>query len=296
MYGVLIVPLRRRQRVLGTIALFRGQPDRPYSEEDRTFVQNIADRAGLALENAQLVHQIQEAVRLREEFLSIASHEMRTPLTTISGFATLLDRQVSSGQIDADRVSMISGNLMQETRRLVRLVEDLLDVARIEQNRLDIRPEECDLSSIIAEVVTRISESAEISQNRDIVVDAPEAVPGFWDRLRIDQVITNLLTNALKYSADGQITLSAWVEDANTAVLQVSDEGAGIAADQLLSLFEPFKRGADAHHSASGTGLGLYITRKIIDHHGGTISVESDPSRGTTFTVRLPLKPEANES
>src|SRR5690606_28512817 len=136
-----------------TIALIRNRPDVPYTTEDLRFVQNVADRAALALENAQLFHEAQEAVRLREEFLSIASHEMRTPLTTITGFSHLLHRQVSQGMINSGHLETISTSLLSEATRLDQLVGDLLDVSRIQQGRLDIRPEPCDLSRILQTTV-----------------------------------------------------------------------------------------------------------------------------------------------
>lgn len=289
MYAVLIVPMRRHNQTVGTVALFRGRQDVPYTDDDRQFVQNVADRAALALENAQLFQQVQEAVRLREEFLSIASHELRTPLTTITGFAHLLNQQVARGTVDPARVEMITGSLLTEANRLNQLVGDLLDVTRIQQGRLDIRPEPCDLVQILQDVVARLQETYEHSVGREIDIESPERVDGVWDATRIDQVVTNLLTNALKYSGDGKITLRLQIEQGDTARLDVRDEGAGIPMEQQGKLFEPFIRGADAHHKASGTGLGLYITRQIIEHHGGSIELHSALGEGTTFTVRLPV-------
>jgi len=289
MHALLIVPMRRNQNVVGTIAMFRGTPDHPYTEEDRRFVQNVADRAALALENAQLFHQTQEAVRLREEFLSIASHEMRTPLTSITGFAHLINRQAARGNIDPARTSDITSSLLSEAIRLEQLVADLLDVSRIQQGRLDVRPEPCNLADIVRTVVERLGEAYEHGAHREIQVDAPHVLKGVWDPTRIDQVVTNLVTNALKYSTDGPIVLKLHVEGDENVLLSVADSGIGIADEQQERVFEPFMRGADAHHQASGTGLGLYITRQIVQHHGGSIEVESEPGVGTTFRVRLPL-------
>lgn len=289
MYSILIVPMRRKMQVIGTIALFRGRPGVPYTTEDRRFVQNIADRAALALENAQLFHEAQEAARLREEFLSIASHEMRTPLTTITGFAHLLNRQVTQGQVDPGHLATIANSLLGEATRLDQLVGDLLDVSRIQQGRLDIRPEPCNLTTILQDTVERIRNGQNSGTDREIVVNAPENVYGVWDPTRIDQVVTNLLTNALKYSSEGAICLSLDIELDDCAVLTVSDQGVGIAPEDQDRLFEPFARGQDAHQLASGTGLGLYIARQIIEHHGGTIDLESQPGQGATFTIRLPM-------
>lgn len=289
MYSILIVPMRRKMQVIGTIALFRGRPGMPYTIEDRRFVQNIADRAALALENAQLFHEAQEAARLREEFLSIASHEMRTPLTTITGFAHLLNRYVTQDQVDSSHLSTIADSLLGEAIRLDQLVGDLLDVSRIQQGRLDIRPEPCNLTEILQSTVDRIRNGQSAGVGREIVVNAPANVYGVWDPTRIDQVVTNLLTNALKYSSEGAIRLSLDIELDDCAVLTVSDQGVGIPLEEQDRLFEPFARGQDAHQLASGTGLGLYITRQIIEHHGGTIDLDSQPGQGATFIIRLPM-------
>lgn len=295
MYGVLVVPMRRRNQVVGTIALIRNRPDVPYTTEDLRFVQNVADRAALALENAQLFHEAQEAVRLREEFLSIASHEMRTPLTTITGFSHLLHRQVSQGMINTGHLETISTSLLSEATRLDQLVGDLLDVSRIQQGRLDIRPEPCDLSRILQTTVARIQAGQDATTRREIIIDAQPDVHGVWDARRIDQVVTNLLTNALKYSRDGEIRVTLGVEFDDCAVLTVSDQGIGIPLDEQERLFEPFARGSEAHQVASGTGLGLYIARQIIEHHGGTIDLASAPGEGATFTIRLPMDNDSDE-
>ena len=287
MHSALIVPMRRGQ-VIGTIALFRASSGQPYTEEDRRYVQDVADRAALSIENAQLFHQAREAVRLREEFLSIASHEMRTPLTTITGFAHLLNRQVARGQIDPGRFETITSRLLSEAQRLDQLVGDLLDVSRIQQGRLDIRPEPCDLSYIVYEVADRLVEAQEPGQKREVIVDTPGEVIGVWDHARMDQVVTNLLSNALKYSTDGAIRLAVGYAEDDSVMLTVSDQGIGISKEQQATLFEPFMRGDSAHLSSSGTGLGLYITRQIVERHGGTIEVESEPGQGTTFIVHLP--------
>lgn len=286
-HGVLIVPMCREQQVVGTIALFRASPGRPYTEEDRQFVQEIADRAALALENAELYHEAKEAVRLREEFLSIASHEIRTPMTTITGFAHLLSHQLAQDTIDASRVDMLSERLLHEAQRLNLIVTDLLDVSRIQQGQLDLRPESCDLAELARQVVERLDAAQDDDTRREIVVLTPTPVSGKWDPTRLDQVLTNLISNALKYSSHGPIQVTVAEDDA-VAMLSVRDYGAGIPHDQQARLFDPFVRGDTAHHSSSGAGLGLYITRQIVEGHQGSITLDSDAGAGATFTVRLP--------
>lgn len=291
MYSILIVPMRRRQQVIGTIAAFRITPGHPYSESDRRFVQELADRAALSVENAQLYREAQEAIRLREEFLSIASHEVRTPLTTITGFTHLLSRFLKQEPINHARIDTITASLLSEAQRLNQLVGDLLDMSRFQQGRLDLRLEDVDLSVLARDVAERLRVAQDPSSRRAISVEAPEPVIGFWDAARLDQVVTNLVSNALKYSTEGDITIQVNL-DGSDAVLSVSDRGVGIPRDQQARLFEPFERGESAHHLSGGAGLGLYITRQIVEHLGGSISVTSAPNAGSTFTVRLPLSPE----
>lgn len=292
MYGVLIVPMCRGKQVVGTIALFRTAPGRPYNEADRQFVQEVADRAAMAVENAQLFHEAKEAVRLREEFLSIASHEIRTPMTTITGFAHLLNRQLAQDTIDESKVDMLSGRLLHEAERLNLIVTDLLDVSRIQQGQLDLRREPCNLADLARQVVDRMSAAQERADRREIVVQAPDPVTGEWDPNRLDQVLTNLVSNAIKYSSDGPILVTV-ARDGESALLAVRDQGAGIPKDQQARLFEPFVRGDTAHHSSSGAGLGLYITHQIVEGHQGTITLESAPGQGAVFAVRLPLQEAA---
>ncbi|CAN5361392.1 hypothetical protein BH23CHL1_BH23CHL1_24580 [soil metagenome] len=290
-HGVLIVPMRRGKRVAGTIALFRAIPGRPYTEADRQFVQEVADRAAMAVENAQLFHEAKEAVRLREEFLSIASHEIRTPMTTITGFAHLLSRQLARDTIDEERVDMLTGRLLHEAQRLNLIVTDLLDVSRIQQGQLDLRPEPCDLANLARQIVDRMSEAQERSTRREILLDAPSPVFGVWDSARLDQVLTNLISNAIKYSNDGPIQVTVSKDEGDeSAALTVSDQGVGIPKEQQARLFEPFVRGDTAHHSSSGAGLGLYITHQIVEGHQGAVTLESNPGEGTVFIVRLPLR------
>jgi signal transduction histidine kinase len=230
-------------------------------------------------------------VRLREEFLSIASHEIRTPMTTITGFAHLLSNQLAQDPIDPSKVDMLSHRLLHEAERLKRIVTDLLDVSRIQQGQLELRPELCDLAGLARQVVERLNAAQDDETRREIAVHAPALVPGEWDPTRLDQVLTNLISNALKYSSHGPIEVTVEADNAGrSAVLSVRDHGVGIPKEQQARLFEPFVRGDSAHYSASGAGLGLYITRQIVEGHDGSITLDSNPGEGATFTVRLPLQ------
>jgi signal transduction histidine kinase len=235
----------------------------------------------------------QQATRQREEFLSIASHELKTPLTSIKASAQLLNRWLRRPDIKPARLEALSEQMRAEIERLELLVTDLLDASRIQQGRLELRPEATDLAQLAADALARVEHAPERTALHTLALDAPEPVIGQWDPARLDQVLTNLLSNALKYSpAGGTVRVSVRrTEAGDTALLTVGDAGIGIAPDEQAQLFQPFARGATARQSIGGTGLGLYISAQIVEQHSGQIAVESAPGAGSTFTVRLPLTP-----
>ena len=175
--------------------------------------------------------------------------------------------------------------------RLEELVADLLDASRIQQGRLELRPEPMDLAALARRVLERFEQAPERGEHHALELDVPEPVVGTWDPARLDQVITNLVSNALKYAPDGGVVRLRVRRGERDAELSVSDQGIGIAPEELAQLFQPFARGALARDSTGGTGLGLYISAQIVERHGGTIAVESEPGQGSTFTVRLPQAP-----
>lgn len=238
----------------------------------------------------------------RREFLLSASHELKTPITSVKMAAQLLDRALvqrhPAFQMDHDTIVRWRDQLMLGIERLESLVSDLLDAARIQQGRLEIHPEECDLAELARAVVERFDLAAERTTLHQIELDAPEPVEGFWDPSAIDQVLTNFISNALKYSPDGGVVTVRAKNVGDVGVLSVSDEGIGISDDVQDEIFKPFARGQKTHHGISGTGLGLYITKRVIEQHGGTIEFDSIPGIGTTMTAKLPRfasgQPEPN--
>jgi len=289
LYGMLVVPLRVRERVIGTLGVASEQPETTISQDDETFVQELADRAALAIENARLHREAQDAVRAREQFLSIASHELKTPLTSVKASAQLLDRRLRGAAVDPTRVMPLVNSLQAEIGRLETLVTDLLDATRIQQGRLELRRELVDLSELALLAIERFEHAPQRLSSHTLALDAPSPIEISVDPSRIDQVLVNLISNALKYSPDGGAVRVAVRQDTDDAILTVSDEGTGITPEELATLFQPFARDDRARQSIGGTGLGLFITAEIADRHGGSILVDSDPGRGTTFTVRLPL-------
>lgn len=285
----LAVPVVSRSgEVLGGLFFGHSTPG-IFTERDERLVVGIAGQAAIAIDNARLYDQAQQAIRAREEFLSMASHELKTPLTTLKVSAQLLARQISQPELDRDRLWAYADRLQVQMSRMEQLVADLLDVSRIQQGRLDLRPEVCDLREIAEDVLTRCEEASERSECHRLVLGAPEPVGVVIDPIRIDQALTNLVTNALKYSPDGgTIQLTVAREDGH-AVVAVSDQGIGISSADQNRLFHPFARSDAVRGSVSGSGLGLHITRQIIEQHGGLITVDSEVGIGSTFTIRLPM-------
>jgi signal transduction histidine kinase len=229
-------------------------------------------------------------VRLRDEFLGIASHELKTPLTPLRLKLQLLQRQANGAKLgnalEAERVSDSLDVALRQVRKLTDLVDNLLDVSRITAGRLRLELEELDLSSVAAELLSRFAPSA-VQLGCELELYAPQPVFGRWDRLRVEQVVTNLLSNALKYGAGRPVVVRV-EEDGQRARLTVQDQGIGIAEEDLGRIFERFERAVSDRHYG-GLGLGLYITRQIVEALGGSIEVESEPQHGATFTVLLPL-------
>jgi PAS domain S-box-containing protein len=241
-------------------------------------------------ERDRLLCELEQAVRVRDDFLSIAGHEIRTPLT-----ALMLNLQglLATADPDDPRASHHEqrlGRAIDNAERLQRLVEELLDVSRIVASRLSLDAEQFDLVALVRQVAARLGEQAQRSGTQ-LVVRASGPLRGVWDRSRLEQVVSNLLTNALKYGAGRPIEVALREERAH-AVLEVTDHGIGIAAEHHARIFERFERAVSNRHYG-GLGLGLWIARQVVEASGGSITVSSEPERGSCFTVRLPLRPGA---
>jgi PAS domain S-box-containing protein len=248
------------------------------------FGRDVTDRRRAEAENAQLFQQAQDAVRARDEFLAIASHELRTPLSA------LMLQQAGLHKIAPDlpaKVAVKIEKAVKSTSRLSKLIDDLLDVSRITTGRLQLNPERVDMNDLLREVIDRFSEQA-LRAGSVIALNAePQAeIIGTWDRMRIDQVLANLLSNAIKYGRGKPIEVSL-AAAAEHVRLSVRDQGIGISADDIARIFGRFERAVPAGHYG-GLGLGLYITRQIVEAHRGEIRVQSTPTAGSTFTVDLP--------
>ncbi|MDB4965401.1 MAG: Sensor protein [Myxococcales bacterium] len=236
----------------------------------------------LAFQDVSALHELAQE---KERFLRVAAHELRTPLTALHATTQLIEVDPAAFD-DPERRQGLLARLRRQSLRLVRLVEQLLDSVRVD-GELPLRPSDVDLTAMCRDVVDMILTS---DGPRAVVDAAAGAVVGRWDAVRIEQVVTNLVSNAVRYSpADGLIHVVV-ERDGDRARLSVRDDGIGIPAAQLDQLFTPFFRGSNAQRAnAGGLGLGLHIAREIVHRHGGTIEVASRENGGTTFTVLLPL-------
>jgi len=288
--SLLMAPLKLRRTVIGHISLMRDAGSPPYTHDDETLLEDLAHRAAQAIENARLYSEAQAAVAARDEFLSIASHELRTPLTALR-LALENMRRVSSRdaieKLSPEYVERVLETAERQGHRLENLVAALLDVSRIQMGRLELDVEEVDLASVVFDAAASLEDEAR--QTGSTIEVRGEPVRGSWDRLRVSQVVTNLLANAVKYGAGKPVEME-FGPHGEGARLVVRDHGIGIAPADLPQIFERFER-AVSSRNYGGLGLGLYIVRRIIEAHGGTISVDSTPGEGSAFYVELPFRP-----
>jgi PAS domain S-box-containing protein len=230
----------------------------------------------------------EEAVRLRDEFLSIASHELRTPITSLQLDLFGMQRELGDSPTLGKKLARATRNV----DRLTALIESLLNVSRLVHGKVELKPEAMDLSQAVAQVVDSMR-SQVVKSGCEVALDAPESILGVWDRLRIEQVVMNLLSNAIKYGAGGAVKLSVFKSEGQ-ATLVVEDSGPGVPEPDLERIFERFERAASARHFG-GLGLGLYVSHEIVNAHEGTIAAGNRAGGGAFFTVRLPLKTALGE-
>jgi signal transduction histidine kinase len=244
-----------------------------------------------ALKDAQ--SQLEEAVRVRQDFLSIAGHELKTPLTSVLLNVHTVNRALQAGgRADDARMQTRWQALTRQLGRLEGLVDQLLDVSRITAGKLAMIPERIDLGELAREVAGRFAAPAGEAGPIEVQVAGARVVEGFWDRLRVEQILTNLLSNAVKYGGGQPITVEVGAtgpEEHAQIWIAVRDRGIGMSAHDLGRIFGRFER-AVSERNYGGLGLGLWIVRQVVEAMGGSISADSEPERGSSFTVRLPRR------
>lgn len=294
--NTLVTPIETRNGTAGSITLLGTTSAGGWDPEEREFVSDIGRRIGLFVENAGLYEKARRAIGARDEFLSIAAHELRTPLTAMMLHIQALARSLRKKgpqTLSAEGAMTKIEAAERQLARLAQLIEALLDVSRIASRRLTLDLQKMDLRTLAGDVATKLEEAA-AREGSTILVTASEPAVGLWDPARIEQVISSLVTNAIKYGPRRPIEIEV-TSDRATAELVVRDHGIGIAPENLDRIFNRFER-AVSPSSYGGLGLGLYITRQIVTAHGGTIRVKSELGVGTELTVRLPLTPDTDAS
>jgi PAS domain S-box-containing protein len=282
------VPMRYRGGVLGTLTLVADSSGRRYGADDLALAEELAQRAAIAVDNARLYDEALNAIRLRDQFLAIASHELKTPLTALLGQAQLLERRLRREHGADERHLHSIGVVVGQANRLNKMVTGLLDISRIEQGALSIDLAPLDLCELARQVVEEIQPTLSL---HTIVLDTAGALLIEGDALRLEQVFQNLIGNAVKYSPEGgEVRVRVAARD-GLAVLEVADQGIGIPDDALPRLFQRFFRAKNADpRRISGVGIGLYVVKEIVELHGGQVAVASHEGQGSTFTVALPLR------
>jgi signal transduction histidine kinase len=279
---VLVCPLVARENVIGVLEAVNKRDRGAFKREDVELLSVLSDQAAVAVQNALLFQQ--------SDLVSDIVHEMRTPLTSIIAYAELIER---TGTSSAQRLEFAK-IIQHEAERIRRMVSDLLELAGLESGRISLASDPVDLKTVI-HMVVNVSRPQATEQRITLRMDLPQGVPRVvGDAQRIHQVLLNLVNNAVKYSGQGDEVVVSARREGDLVRVSVSDTGPGIPQEALPNLFKRFYRVPDLEDQASGTGLGLAICRKIVDAHGGTIGVESEVGKGSTFTFALPTEKSPN--
>jgi signal transduction histidine kinase len=255
-----------------------------------SMVEDVARRAALAIENAGLYLQARNAIEARDRFLSVAAHELRTPITSVTGYTRMLRRELGERR-DPDRIERYASRLDEAGLRLNALAEDLLDVSRIRTGLVPLRMGPVEIGELAQRVAMRYAEHRSSARDRLTVRGADDGAIVLADPDRLEQVLTNLIDNSLKYSPPASKIEIIASHDAEHARIVVADHGIGVALENLEAIFQPFGRAEDPEaKGVPGLGLGLYICRSIVERLGGSIWAESGgPNTGMAVVVQLPL-------
>jgi PAS domain S-box-containing protein len=288
MRSLLCVPIGGRGGVDAVMLLVSGSDPHRYGPDDVFLARDLANRASVRLENGRLLFEALDAVRARNEFVAVAAHELRTPLTS-----ALLKVQLTKRALDEGRPSAVATALRMasdaeaQLRRLSTLIDALLEVVTLVSHRLWLQVEEVELCALVKDVLAKVAPDLERA-GCALTVAMPAAVTGQWDRARLEQVLTSLVANAMKFGAGRPIEVTLRSE-ASAVEISVRDHGIGISKEDQARIFERFERAVSTHHYG-GLGLGLYVALQIVRAHQGSLRVESEPGKGACFTIHLPRR------
>ena len=284
--ALLILPMRARDKQIGGIVLVRTDGEHPFDDDDQALAEDIAARGALALDNAKLYEQATNADRARSDLLAVVSHDLRTPLTAIVGYADLLAMGIPHA-LPAESAVHVE-RIRQSAQHLMYLMIELVTFTRLDAGHETLNLREVDVRDVVREVAAFVEPSAESRGLRLVSSLPPDAVPLHTDPDKLRQVLLNLAGNAVKYTSTGEVRIGLAPHGAHGAVIRVQDTGVGIGPDDLAKIYEPFWQVDPSQRSKDGgTGLGLSIVRRMMDLLGGRVDVASTVGEGTTFTVTV---------
>ncbi len=286
-----VLPLVARGRTLGTLAIALAPPRNRFTAAEISLAEEVAGRAAIALDNATLYRQVRDNDRRKDEFLAMLAHELRGPLAPIRHAVEVL----KIGSPDSQRLPWARDVIDRQSRQMVRLVDDLLDVSRITRGKVQLKMEDVDLGAVLAAAIEASRPLVDEKRHELVVKGSERLLRVKGDFARIAQVVSNLLNNAAKYTpSGGRVEVSVGSEGAQ-AVIRVADNGLGIPAHMLEGIFELFTQlDTSLDRAQGGLGIGLTLVRRLVEAQGGTVSAESaGANRGSEFTVRLPLSQAA---
>ncbi len=290
--SLVALPLVARGRRLGALLLAMAESERRFSAEKLGLVEEFANRASIALDNARLYRQLAESLRARDEFLSIASHELRTPLTPLKLYARLMLREVDSIAAGGRPRAWLEHHLnaiLRQCDRQERLIQELLDLGSVGARQAELTLRAVDWGQVLSSVVQDLEDVGDLRNYRSTLkAQVAGPVVGRWDRARLQVITKHLVLNALKYGAGRPVEVRL-DRAGSSAELSVVDHGIGIAPEDQQRVFEPFERAVSARHFG-GLGLGLFLVRRSAKALGGEVEMKSSPGSGSTFRVRLPLE------
>ncbi len=284
--SAMIIPLFSEKKPIGAITFITTETRRRYNETDLAIAQELANRASLAIENARLYKGSQEAINMRDDFISIASHELKTPVTSVKIFTQVL--QQHSEQIGDKKAFAHLQKMDKQLNKLTELIYNLLNISKIQAGRMEYKEASFNFDGMVNEVVEVLQQS---SSKHRLILKGKTSKNVFGDEDRIGQVLSNLISNGVKYSPNADQILINLSTNKNNVVVSVKDFGIGMAKAHLEKIFERFYRVYDTTDKTfPGLGIGLYICSEIIKRHHGKLWVESDAGRGSTFHFSLPIE------
>jgi len=286
-------PLFARKRMLGVLALGLSSSNRPFGDTELSLAHDLADRAASALDNALLYGKLQETDKRKDEFLAMLAHELRNPLAPIRNASTVL--QMANG--DPDKHQWATSVIQRQVGHMVRLLDDLLDVSRITRGKIDLHLASVDIADVVAGAVETSRPLIDARHHRIDIALPPQPLRIYADSTRIEQVLSNLLNNAAKFTDEGGLISVIVERDGSEVVCRVRDTGIGIASEMLSSIFNLFTQVARAQSIQGSLGIGLTLVRRLVEAHGGTVHAMSKGlGEGSEFVVRMPLHLEAKKS